>query len=264
MKKIGLEVFDMAELKKITEYLDALLELPKFAGDASNNGLQVEGVENVGKIVFAVDASLALFEAAADADAEMVFVHHGLSWGDGFKRLRGMDAARFAVLFSNGISLYAAHLPLDAHPEIGHNAVLARGLGLSNRVMFAEYAGTEIGVAGELPREHSAAEVAELVKSRLGLTTTLFGDRQDGIKRVGVISGGAGSDGVSAAVEADLDCLITGELGHSSWHVALESGIAVLAGGHYQTEKPGVLSVMEKLASEFDVETEFIDIPTGL
>lgn len=254
----------MPTLAEITDYLDNLLELEKFADDASNNGLQVEGATIVDKIAFGVDASLALFEAAADIDADLVFVHHGLFWGDGFKRILRIDAARFAALLGNGISLYAAHLPLDAHPEVGHNAIMAAELGLENRHAFAEYAGTEIGVSGNLARPLPPAELAELVEMKLGFKPTILGERTDKILEVGVVSGGAGTDGVLAAANGNLDCLITGEMGHQSWHHIVETGIAVLAGGHYETEKPGVLAVMEKLRKEFDVETKFIDIPTGL
>jgi len=256
----------MAGLKEITAYLDGLLDLERFGADSSNNGLQVEGSPVVEKIVFGVDACLELFELAIEADADMVFTHHGLSWGGGFQRVTGIDAARFAALFANGISLYSAHLPLDAHPRVGHNAVIAEKLGLLERRSFAEYAGVEIGVAGKLEKPLSAAELADELKNKLGFDdiSILGGGNGEKIETVGVVSGGAGSDGVIAAAGEGLDCLVTGEMGHASWHVVRESGVAVLAAGHYATEKPGVLAVMDGIAAEFDVETLFVDIPTGL
>ena len=254
----------MVELKKLVSWWDGLLGLERFAGDASNNGLQVDGVGEVKKIAFGVDASLAMFQAAADNDADMVFVHHGLSWGDGFKRIVGIDAKRFGALLGNGMSLYAAHLPLDAHPEVGHNAVMAEKLELRDRCCFAEYGGAEIGAAGKLASPMTPGQLVALVEKRLGFKPVIYGATNKKISTVGIISGGAGSDGLAAAAGIKLDCLITGEFGHSSWHLAAEYGLTVLAGGHYATETPGVLAVMVKTAAEFDVDTVFIDLPTGL
>jgi len=254
----------MAKLKEITDYLDKLLELDKIPEDSSNNGLQVEGKDVVNKIIFSVDASLALAEKASQENGDMIFVHHGFSWGPGFKRITGNDSKRFATLLKNGISLYAAHLPLDAHPVIGHNAIIAKKLGLQNCRKFAKFANTDIGVYGEIPKSMGVASFAEFIEEKLDLKTEIFGNKKGKIKKIGIISGGAGSDGVSASADAGLDCLITGEVGHSSWHIIQETDIAVITGGHYNTEKPGVIAVMEEIESMFDVECEFIDIPTGL
>ncbi len=254
----------MTKLKEITDYLDTLLVLDKIPNDSSNNGLQVEGNEKVNKIVFSVDASLKLAEKAAEVNADMIFVHHGLSWGNGFKCITGTDAKRLSALLKNGISLYAAHLPLDGHPEIGHNAILAKKLKLQNCRMFAKLANTDIGCMGELPKSMGVANFADYMEEKLNLKAEIFGNKKGKIKKIGVISGGAGSDGVEAAAVEGLDCLVTGEIGHGSWHIINETGIAVLAGGHYNTEKPGVIAVMDELESMFDVECEFIDIPTGL
>ncbi len=254
----------MAKLKEITDYLDHLLALDKISDDSSNNGLQVEGNDIVHKIVFSVDASLTLAEQAAEADADMIFVHHGLSWGNGFKYIVGTDAKRVTALLKNNISLYAAHLPLDAHPVIGHNAVIAKKLNLQNCRMFAKFANNNIGVLGKLEKSMGIANFAEFVEEKLNLKTEIFGNKKGKIKKIGVISGDAGSDGVNAAAQKGLDCLLTGEVKHSSWHLIQETGIAVIAGGHYNTEKPGVRAVMENLENMFDVECEFIDIPTGL
>ena len=119
----------MPTIHEVTAYLDEILNLKAFASDSSNNGLQFEGSREVTKAVFGVDACAGLFMDAADADADFVFVHHGLSWGGSLKRITGVDAERIAMLASNNISLYAAHLPLDANPEFGHNILLARILG---------------------------------------------------------------------------------------------------------------------------------------
>lgn len=254
----------MAKLKEITDYLDSLLLLNTIPEDSSNNGLQLEGNGTVHKIVFSVDASLALAEKAHKSEADMIFVHHGFSWGNGFKRITGHDAKRFAALLKNGISLYAAHLPLDSHPEIGHNAIIAKKLELHNTRMFAKFANTEIGVAGSLVKPIGVANFADFLEEKLDFKAEIYGNKKGKIKKIGVISGGAGTDGILAAVDAGLDCLVTGEIGHSSWHIINETGITVITGGHYNTEKPGVIAVMEEVEIMFDVVCEFIDLPTGL
>ena len=142
----------MSELKEITAYLNDLLKIKDFPNDASNNGLQFEGGRTVNKAVFGVDGSKALFSIAADLDADFVFVHHGISWGSSLKRIVSLDARRISMLAANSISLYAAHLPLDAHGEIGHNVLLAEMLKLKELRPFGEYCGKFIGFSGTLPR----------------------------------------------------------------------------------------------------------------
>jgi dinuclear metal center YbgI/SA1388 family protein len=252
------------KLTELTDYLDARLNLDCAPGDPSNNGLQTQGSEEVKKAVFGVDACLALFEIAADKNADFIFVHHGLSWKDSLKRLTGMNASRIKPLFKNDISLYAAHLPLDAHPEIGHNAKLAEMIGLENTQMFSEYAGIKIGVKGELKEEKTPEELGKLLDSQLGSKHKIYGPADKKIKRVGIISGGAGADGIVDAFNEGLDLQITGEVEHSSYHPIKETGISVLSLGHYCSEKPGVMAVMEELQEKFNLDCEFINLPTGL
>jgi len=251
-------------LKDISCFLDEFLMLDSAPSDSSNNGLQVEAGKEVSKIVLAVDASLDLFERASELGADLAVVHHGISWGPGFRRLTGLTAARLAVLFKNGISLYAAHLPLDAHHVIGHNAVMASKLGLAETAGFAEYDGVEIGVSGSLPETMSVGNFANLAESALGLKLAMFGDESRGIREVGIVSGGAGSDGIVAAAEKGVDCLVTGDVSHESWHIIRESGIVVASGGHYATETFGLRELERVLTDRFDVKCVFIDIPTGL
>ena len=143
----------MAALKDIAAFLDERLEIAKYRSDASNNGLQFEAGADVRKAVFAVDASYALFSTAADLDADFLFVHHGISWGGSLKRILSLDAKRVSMLAANSISLYGAHLPLDAHPEIGHNAQFAKMMHLENPRPFGEYDSHRIGFQGVLPKE---------------------------------------------------------------------------------------------------------------
>jgi len=254
----------MATLHEITTYFDDLLGLDNVPDDSSNNGLQVEGNQTVNKILFSVDASLELFDIAVECNADMVFVHHGISWGGNPKRFAGMDGDRLRTLFCNGISLYAMHLPLDAHPEYGHNACLADMLGLENKTMFAKYCGVEIGAIGTLPEQLTPQEIADSLDAGLAGKSVVFGDAAKTVSKIGIISGGAGYEGINEAITLGLDCFITGEVGHSSYHLIKESGMPVIALGHYSSEKPGVIKSMELVQTKFKVECEFIDIPTGL
>ncbi len=270
MKKAGLH--------NIVDWLDGSLQLARIPGDDSNNGLQVEGKPWVSKAFFSVDACGELFERAAAAHADFIFVHHGLSWRDNMKRLTGLHAKRVTPLFAAGVSLYAAHLPLDAHPVYGHNILLAKMLSLRKTRFFANYHGVDIGVLGDLPRpvrlgrlaasltaalQENVRKVASGGRTPQGACYTL-GEAERLIRRVGIISGGAGHDGLMAAAACNVDCFIVGEFGHSSYHAARETGTAVIALGHYLSETPGVIDVMARLRRKFDISCEFVDIPTGL
>ncbi len=257
----------MAELKEIVQYLDDLLQIKNFPHDASNNGLQFEGGRNVNKAVFGVDGSNALFSIAADLDADLVFVHHGISWGSSLKRIVSLDARRIAMLAANSISLYAAHLPLDAHPRIGHNAQLAAMLKLKEIQPFGEYCGKAIGFSGTLARPTSLEKIYETLNKKLASEGdfSCFGELEAKVSNIAIISGGgAFPEAFSEAYERGIDCLITGEMGHCACHYAREAGVSVLAMGHYRTETPGVLAVMDELKKQFGIEVEFIDLPTGM
>ena len=257
----------MAELKAVTNYLDQLLQIPAYSHDASNNGLQFEGSREISKAVFAVDASNALFCIAADLDADFIFVHHGISWGSSLKRIVSLDAKRISLLAANSISLYGAHLPLDANPEIGHNALLADMLNLQNREGFGEYHGYTIGFSGNLEKPLSLKEIAAIYDQNLAGSGNIqiYGDALSKATKVAIISGGgAFPEAFAEAYEKGIDCYITGEMSHTAYHHALEAGVPVIALGHYRSETPGVLAVMEKIREQFNIETEFIDLPTNL
>ena len=150
----------MASLKEICTFLDDILDLNQYPRDPSNNGLQFQGVNEVRKAVFAVDACEAVFQSAADLDADFIFVHHGISWGNGIQRITGTLARRLTVLAANGMSLYAAHLPLDANDMIGHNALLANMISLKNLKPFGLYHGYHIGFQGNLEKPESIKKIA--------------------------------------------------------------------------------------------------------
>ena len=253
-------------LKTIVHYLDELLKLGDFSTDHSNNGLQFEGCQEVGKIVFGVDGTLDLFRIAGEKNADMVFVHHGISWGGNLKRIVGGDARRISMLAKKDLSLYAAHLPLDAHNGIGHNALLAGMADLQYSAPFGEYSSRYIGVRGELPEGKSLSGLAALFQAKLPSSgdISIFGEETRVVKRIGIISGGGAFPSAFAEMEAhNLECLITGEMEHSAVSYAREAGASVIQLGHYRSEIPGVLAVMEDLKRYFEIETEFVDLPTG-
>jgi dinuclear metal center YbgI/SA1388 family protein len=269
----------MIKLAELTEYLNNLLQLNQIAGDPSNNGLQIEGTGEVNKILFGVDTSVCLIEKAVEQKADFIFVHHGLSWGSSLKYITNYNASLVKPLFKHDISLYAAHLPLDAHPTAGHNAIIADILRLKDRKMFAKYCDADIGFTGLLPKSLSVNELSKLLNIELSEVISSYSnvpsssdphdhcfilDNNRKVKKVGIISGGSGLEGVVSALKEGLDCLITGEFEHQNYHLAKENGLAVIAAGHYKTETLGIFRVMDMIKEKFAVKTEFVDIPTGL
>ncbi|MBN2650791.1 MAG: Nif3-like dinuclear metal center hexameric protein [Spirochaetales bacterium] len=250
--------------KELVEYLNNYLKIADFSkADNSLNGLQVEGNrEEVKKIAFAVDASLQSFELAQKVNADLLVVHHGLFWGKDFP-LVGSDYSRFESLFSSGIGLYAAHLPLDAHSECGNNAYLAKRIGLEQIEEFGSYKGVKIGFKGE----YKAPQTIEEIILKMGFTVEdclsilRFGKKE--ISKVAIVSGGAPWEVIQAASE-DADLYITGDASHSIYHFCKENKINMLSAGHYNTETGGVKMLAEIIARELKIETEFLDIPTGL
>jgi dinuclear metal center YbgI/SA1388 family protein len=254
----------MTQLKKITGFLDKLLNIAAIPNDASNNGLQVEVGDVVQKAVFGVDACQALFAAAVSKNADFIFVHHGLSWRSEPRRFTGITASRLELLFNNGISLYAAHLPLDAHPGIGHNALLADMIKLRQRYSFADYDGCDIAVGGVLPQACLVNQLVEKFEAELNCKAKVFGNQDRKLEKIGIISGGGGMDGLVACIAEGMDCYVTGEMSHTMYHVVKESGIVVIELGHYHSETPGVMALMNEVEKKFAIDCEFIDIPTGL
>ena len=254
----------MAQLNEITVYLDELLAVDSVPGDASNNGLQVEAADKVNSAIFGVDACQALFDAAVAKKVDFIFVHHGLSWGGEPRRFTGITGTRLGTLFAEGINLYAAHLPLDAHPKIGHNALLADMVGLRKRYQFAEYSGCNIACGGVLPKSCLPDELAKVFEGNLDCKAKIFGNCDKSVNKIGIISGGGGMDGLMACIEDDVDCFVTGEMTHTMYHIVKESGMTVIQLGHYCSETPGVKAVMNKLNKKFGIACEFVDIPTGL
>ena len=253
------------QIKEVADFLNDILKINDFAPDPSNNGLQVCGCDarECRKIAFAVDASLASIEQAVAAQADLLVVHHGLSWGGGIRRWQGTTGKRFEKMFKNDLALYAMHLPLDAHSVYGNNAVLADLMQLANRQMFFAYHGMQIGVIGETaPR--TAGAIAQMAAAGKEFALYKSPLKSDEVKRIAVISGGGGLDGLECAIECGADMLVTGEFDHTMYHVVQENPIHVAALGHYNSEVHGVQSLQKLLAGKFALETVFLDSPTGL
>ncbi|MDR1215836.1 MAG: Nif3-like dinuclear metal center hexameric protein [Treponema sp.] len=231
--------------------------------DVSLNGLQVDndGAE-IRKIAFAVDACMETFERAACVGAGMLFIHHGLFWGKPLA-LNGSTRARLKFLLDNNIALYAVHLPLDQHPSLGNNAVLAQKLEMENIEPFGLYHERKVGFKGNLKKPLSIDEVVQRVgfMNRPPLSVLPFGVAES--RTAAVVSGGA-AEMVHQALEEGVDLFVTGEGSHSCYHYALEGGINVVAAGHYASEVWGVRAVMEYCVNELFIDAEFIDAPTGL
>ena len=253
------------DIAGFAEYYNNILNIADFAADPSNNGLQVCG--DSGKIcrkaAFAVDASLASIEQALQENADILVVHHGLSWGGGIRRWEGVTGKRFAAMFKGDLSLYAMHLPLDAHAIYGNNAVLADLVGLQNRAMFFPYHGMDIGVIGSVA-ECSAAAVAAAAANGKEFKLYTSPLKSAKVQKIAIVSGGGGMDGLECAIAAGADMLITGEFDHTMYHIVQENQIHVAALGHYNSEVHGVQSLQKLAAEKLGLETLFIDIPTGL
>lgn len=236
--------------------LDALLEPASFK-DYGPNGLQVEGVRTVRRMVSGVTASLALINAAIEWQADAILVHHGLFWRGQEGRVVGWMKQRLSRLLAHDVNLLAYHLPLDAHPELGNNAQLARRLGVV--LLPTRFGEQSLGFLGEVcaqPLEDWSTHVERL----LGRAPVVVGDLGREVRRVAICSGGAQSY-FEAAIAAGVDVFLTGEISEPQAHVARESGVAFMACGHHVTERYGAQAVGEHVASLLGIEHQFIDIP---
>ena len=249
------------DLALLVSYLDRYLRISEVA-DAPNalNGLQVANGGTISRIAAAVDLCAATVQMAAQQGADLLLVHHGLFWG-GLERLTGRAYRRVAGLIEHNIALYSAHLPLDVHPEVGNNAVLAHQLGVARRGEFGEEYGLRIGVWGEVdvPRAALAQRLGDVV----GGCTRLMGFGPERVRRVGIVTGAAGSM-IGQAAALGLDTYITGEGAHHTFFDAEELGLNVFYAGHYATETFGVKALAERLCAEFDLPWTFLDHPTDL
>jgi dinuclear metal center YbgI/SA1388 family protein len=246
----------MTDAKTLGQALDALLQPEKFR-DYGPNGLQVEGDREVKRLVSGVTASRALIEAAIAANADAILVHHGLFWRGQDGRVTGWMRERLRLLLAHGIHLFAYHLPLDAHAELGNNAQLGRLLGFQTSGRFGEQ---DLGFVGAPSTPWSCAQhLADHVADVLGRHVTCVGGTDQTVLRVAWCTGGAQSY-FEAAIAQGVDAFLTGEISEPQAHLARETGVAFLACGHHASERYGAPAVGAHVAQMLGIEHQFIEI----
>ncbi|MBN2804718.1 MAG: Nif3-like dinuclear metal center hexameric protein [Deltaproteobacteria bacterium] len=251
----------MIKRDEICAFLDSYLNIDGIS-DKSSNGLQVEGTDNIQKIALATDASLSTYKSAIEQNCQMILTHHGLIWG-GLKYITGRNYSHLKYLIENSLNLYAAHLPLDLHPEVGNNAALARLLKMKHIRPFGDYYGINIGYMGIVDPPMTISEVENVFSKELDCKPNTLKFGTDPISKIAIISGG-GSSLLEEAIEVNAHCLITGEGTHDRYIQAKESNINLMYLGHYKSETIGVKELGKRLKEEFDtLDTVFIDAPTG-
>jgi dinuclear metal center YbgI/SA1388 family protein len=250
----------MASRDEIVAFLDDLLDAPNWP-DYGPNGLQVPGADEVDLVVTGVSAHAELFERAAATGAQMVICHHGILWDKAPLAITAAHKERLRALFDAELSLLAYHLPLDAHPDVGNNALICAALGLERGETFAEHRGRALGwighaAGGGLP----PSELVERATAALGREPLVFAQGPPVVHTVGIVSGG-GAGSLAEAVGRGLDAFLTGEPSEPAMADAREGGIHFLAGGHYATETFGIRRLGHLVAERFGVEHRFVDVP---
>jgi dinuclear metal center YbgI/SA1388 family protein len=250
-------------LANLLRYLDDLLTPAAFS-DYGPNGLQVPGRDEIQTVVTGVSASAELFRRAAEHGAGLVLVHHGIFWNGAPLALSPAAKRRLRLLFEHDIALAAYHLPLDAHPEVGNNALLAAGLGCTSQEPFALHKGRAIGVAARFAGDGLAAgELIERVVRLTGREPLAFLAGPERVRTIGIVSG-AGSGHLGDAIAAGHDAFLTGEPVERVMIQAQEEGIHFIAAGHYATETFGVRRLGDLLAERFGIRHVFVDIPNPI
>jgi dinuclear metal center YbgI/SA1388 family protein len=252
----------MAHLTDVISYLDGLLEAPDFP-DYGPNGLQVPGPEDVTIVATGVSAHLNLFTQAAEAGAQLVVAHHGLFWDFHPRSLSPTMRDRLRVLFENDIALAGYHLPLDAHPEVGNNALICAALGLERGEPFGQHRGRDIGFVGRSAEGIPFDDLRRRCVEVFGQEPFTWDSGPDVVRSVGIVSGAASSSFVEAIAKG-LDAFLTGEPAEHVMADALESGTHFIAAGHYATETFGVRRLGELLEDRFGVEHHFIPVPNPI
>jgi dinuclear metal center YbgI/SA1388 family protein len=250
-----------ALLADIVRFCDRTLRTSEIGDyDGAVNGLQVENSGSVTRIAATVDASLATVKMAIAAKADLLIVHHGLFWSKSHP-WTGKRYELLQLLLKNNLAVYSSHLPLDAHPALGNNVLLADALGLKKPKPFFMSHGQSIG--WQALAKISRADLAKRLERAVGGRASVVPGGAEICRRIGVVTGGAGGD-LKIAAEEGVDTFITGEGPHWSYALAEELGINVLYGGHYATETFGVKALAAELSRKFRVPWEFLDHPTGL
>lgn len=242
-------------IKELIDYTGQILEVERFR-DYCPNGLQVEGRQEVRSIVTGVTASMALLESAREAGADMVLVHHGYFWRNEDPRVVGIKHKRLRFLLTHEINLAAYHLPLDAHPELGNNAQLARLLGLNVEGVAGEQS---LVWHGSLPIAESLWDFQQRLGGVLQRQPQVVGDLKRQVRRVAWCTGAA-QQYLETAIALGVDVFVSGEISEQTVHLARESGVSYIAAGHHATERYGVQALGRHLAQHFGLTHQFVDI----
>jgi dinuclear metal center YbgI/SA1388 family protein len=243
------------QLTELSDYIGRLLEVSQFR-DYSPNGIQVEGKAEIRRIATGVTASQRLLDAATAWGADAIIVHHGYFWRNEDATVTGIKKNRIKHLLQHDASLLAYHLPLDAHPELGNNAQLAKRLGLLPRGRFGEQ---EVAWNGELQQPQTLSQFAAHIAQTLQRTPLVIGEGERTLNKIAWCSGAAQSY-FEQAVALGVDAFLTGEISEQNVHVAEETGVAFIAAGHHATERYGVQALGEHLAQHFKIEQRFFDM----
>lgn len=244
--------------RKLANKLDQLLEIHQFK-DYCPNGLQIEGAEEVKKIITGVTANQALIDFAIAESADAIIVHHGFFWKGERQEIVGMKYKRIKALIENGINLYAYHLPLDVHPQWGNNAQLAQLLNITDRRPLEPWDKRSLGRVGKFAQPLTGELLAERIESVLARKPLHIEGGSKEIKTVAWCTGG-GQDYITIAAEQGIDAFISGEISERTVHIATEMGIHYFAAGHHATERYGVQALGEWIATELDLDVQFKDI----
>jgi dinuclear metal center YbgI/SA1388 family protein len=251
----------MVLLDEVVAHLDLELRtasIPDYPG--AMNGLQLANAGRIGRVVAAVDASLAVIEAAAAGGPGLLIVHHGMFW-QGARPITGAIYKKLKVAMDAGLAIYSSHLPLDVHPRWGNNILLAKAIELKDPTPFFDHKGVSIGLRGEWGGTRE--ELVRRLGDAVGGPVHVCPGGDETIRAVGLITGGAGSE-VEKVAACGVDTFITGEGPHWSFPLAAELGINVLLGGHYATETFGVQAIAREIMRKFHLPMSFVDRPTGL
>jgi dinuclear metal center YbgI/SA1388 family protein len=253
----------MTQRDEILAFCDELLDSSSFE-DYGPNGLQLPGRSEVSRVATGVSANLETLERAVESGAELVITHHGLLWGDQLSPLSVPMASRLRALLCADCSLASYHLPLDAHPEIGNNALLRDALRLEpDERPFGRAKGSAVGIIGRAPEPIDVAELTRRLKEAVGQDPLVFDSGPERISTVGIVTG-SGGFALHEAGPMGLDALVTGEPSEPVMGEAREYGVHFLAAGHYATEVFGIRRLGELVAERFEIEHEFIDVPNPI
>lgn len=241
-------------INDLNNYLNVLLQPERFS-DYCPNGLQVEGKQEINSIVTGVTASMALLEAALQANADAVLVHHGYFWRGEALPITGIKKRRIQFLLQHDINLFAYHLPLDAHAELGNNVMLAKQLGLNITGKTGE---KEMLLLAELTTPQSLQAFVKSIETKLDRKPQVIGDLAKLVKTVALCTGAA-QGYIEQAVATSVDVYLSGEISEQTVHVARESGMSYISAGHHATERYGIQALGEHLAQKFGLQHTFLD-----